>query len=149
ALRVHTKTRVTRQVEFDSAVDVGDVHGPQRRFCPQFHDAIAVLYLHLAGHVFQVNVVGARIQFQGAGDGAGAQVAVAHVDFTIELGQLQIGAHRLQVQRLADAGELKVAVIAGVEVQGAAQIGNISIVHGAFDLHVSGYVLDRNITAQV
>src|SRR6185437_644764 len=93
ALGVKLEACFFRQSKLNSAVNIADVNRSQRRFGLQLHHAIAIVHFHVAGDIVQMNFVRARIQSHRASDGAGTQVTIAHLKFTIQFGQLQVCAN--------------------------------------------------------
>src|SRR5260221_7537407 len=105
ALRVQLKVRIWWHVQLDSTMDVGDLNVPKRGLGPQFHQAVTILHFDCSGDIVQVHLIRPRVQLERTGDGSGAKVAVAHGNFSVQFGELQVRADRLEMQPLANAGE--------------------------------------------
>src|SRR6476469_4259524 len=92
ALRIHAEACFPRQIKFDTAVSVADIDISQGRFRSDRDHAVAVFHFTFTADIFEVHFIGAGDQLDRPGKGAGAQVAMAHGNFTIELGELQVRA---------------------------------------------------------
>src|SRR5690348_14511558 len=93
ALRVQPEAGGSRHIQFDTAVSVADIDISQGRFRADRDHAIAIFHFNFTAYIFEVHFIGAGGQFDRPGKGTGAQVAMAHGNFAIELGELQISAN--------------------------------------------------------
>src|ERR1041385_4774699 len=144
ALGMQMELRILGQFEFNTGVYVVDIDVSQRCFGLQLHDAIAIFHLNCTRNLFQVDLIGMRVELDGAGERFSAHVAMAHAHVTIKPGRLHDNGERLDMETFGQVRELHVTrEVANVKIQRAANIGDDAVMEHTFNSHVAGHVSGR------